>query len=100
MELLAKLERSSDFRRINKVALTDSVHADDAYPLSIRKWLTKNAVNYERSPEKLNVILNKPTDGCLGVSAGHPRHEFTSGYAIESVFKFLAGQGEFVMRRR
>lgn len=100
VELLAKMERSSDFRRIGKVALTDSVHADDAYPLSIRKWLTKNAVNYERSSEKLGLIMNKPTDGCVSVSAGHPKHEYTSGVAIESVFKFLSGQPDFFMPRR
>jgi len=30
--------------------------------------------------------------GCREVSAGHPKHEWTSGCCVDSVFKFLASK--------
>jgi len=37
----------------------------------------------------LDTRVDKPDFDCLQVSAGHDKHEYTSGYAIKSVFDFL-----------
>jgi hypothetical protein len=47
----------------------------------------KNAVHYEASNEpvgtKLEVQMKATT--CPVVSAGHPKHEYTTGYAFEEI---------------
>jgi len=79
--------------RLSCVAFTDSVHSvSPSDPKPVRKWLEKNAINWVQSDEPLDTV-QKPqmfsSDGCPCVSAGHPKHEWTSGSAIESVWKYI-----------
>ena len=74
-------------KKITSIAFTDSVHSvsrSETQP--VLSLLRATAVNYVRSNKPLDTRLGR-SEGCLCVSAGHERHEFTSGTAISSVFR-------------
>ncbi|ELR19510.1 uncharacterized protein ACA1_269310 [Acanthamoeba castellanii str. Neff] len=73
------------------VAFTDSVHwVSGRDPVPVRQFIKKNAVNWVKSNKPLDAPeRGSGEDGCPCVSAGHPKHEWTSGCCVESVFKFL-----------
>jgi len=79
--------------RLKVIAFTDSVHSLALREKKVvKKFLKENAINWVKSDRPLD---SKITDydrsgGCKEVSAGHPKHEWTSGCSVESVFKFLA----------
>lgn len=49
--------------------------------------MKKNCVHYVASNEPLGTMLSKRRGGsvCPEVSAGHPKHEYTTGYAYEKI---------------
>jgi len=89
MALLRK-RRDEVLKRLCAIAFTDSVHSisfmEDP---KIKQFLKQNAINWAKSSKPLDTKLKSTGGGCPEVSAGHDTHEWTSGSAIESVFKFL-----------
>jgi len=77
-------------QRVCGVAFTDSVHgvspSDKAH---VKHFIQKRCRNWVKSDEPLDTKIAKPSYDCLQVSAGHEKHEYTSGTAIESVFEYL-----------
>jgi hypothetical protein len=81
--------------RLRAVAFTDSVHSvsdDESRPVA--RFIMEHAQNYVTSDEPLDTPIRRDSlmgekDGCPCVSAGHEKHEFTSGTAFPSVFPFL-----------
>ena len=83
------------YTRVQKIALTDSY----ATPLSQltpdqRKWMWKNAVHFVASQKPAGEVISKDSNqnSCIRKSAGHPKHEFTTGYAFDELckhFKFV-----------
>ena len=77
------------------MALTDSF-ATPLAQLNVvqRDWMWKKAVHFVASAKPAGeVISNNPkTDSCVRKSAGHPKHEYTTGFAFEELckhFKFV-----------
>jgi hypothetical protein len=73
------------------MALTDSF-ATPIYQLKTpeqREWMWKNAVHFVASTKPVGEVLgdNKKTDVCVIKSAGHNKHEYTTGYAFEEILK-------------
>jgi hypothetical protein len=77
-------------KRLCGIAFTDSVHGvwrrDEE---SVKHFIQKRCRNWVRSNQPLDTKVGKPEYDCLQVSAGHEKHEYTSGVAIASVFDFL-----------
>ncbi|CAG8723895.1 9873_t:CDS:2, partial [Ambispora leptoticha] len=85
-------ERKDEFRtRVKVVALTDSVHSAGMVPSHSQEWFRKNTYNWIKSNLPFDTPIKEANRyyGCKCVSAGHIKHEYTSGMAIESVFEFL-----------
>ncbi|KCV71768.1 hypothetical protein H696_01186 [Fonticula alba] len=95
VELLAKIEHRRDFKRINQVLFTDSFHDDDVLPRSTRVWLSKNSVNFAASTLPAGTKIGRPSEGALQVSAGHPRHEYSSCKAMSMVMACLMDKAQF-----
>jgi len=75
--------------KLKAIAFTDSVHSESYNDSkSVQNFLKNNARNWVQSNEPLDTPVRQPGQ-CKCVSAGHTKHEFTSGSAVESVFKFL-----------
>jgi len=86
-----------DFKeRVAVIAFTDSVHHLSIFDSpQVRKFIRKNAKNWVTSEFELGKVVRESTEfDCIRVSAGHPKHEYTSGVAINSVFDFLKTQIE------
>ena len=80
--------------KIKKIAFTDSVHGSSYKLLSAKgKEILKDiARDFVASMLPLGELVKKANESYNGVdcySSGHPKHEYTSGYAIEEVFKFF-----------
>jgi len=72
------------------IAFTDSVHSVGSRdPAHVKHIIQKRARNWVTSKAPLDTPCSKGEYDCLRVSAGHDTHEYTSGYAIESVFDYL-----------
>lgn len=74
---------SAEFkRRIKAIAFTDSVHkTTGGLSLENSRFLRQKACNWKKSSKKSNTLLTqaeKAPDGCLNLSAGDDRHEYTS----------------------
>ena len=94
IQILIKNEEDLLSGKIKKIAFTDSVHGDSYKELSDKgKEKLKNITkDYISSDEPLGKLISKWDESCNGVncySSGHPLHEYTSGYAIEEVFKWI-----------
>jgi len=78
------------------VAFTDSVHwVSNRDTAAVRQFIKKNAINWVKSNKPLDAPeRGSGEDGCPCVSAGHTKHEWTSGCCVESVFKFLDAKFE------
>lgn len=79
--------------KVKAIAFTDSVHSCG---LSLRKkqrkYLMKTAVDWVTSAQPLDTKIKCPyprDNGCTNVSAGHMKHEYTSGTAKNSIFCFF-----------
>ncbi|CAF2073713.1 unnamed protein product [Rotaria magnacalcarata] len=79
----------------SKIAFTDSVHS--VLPLEsneIKSFLKSNAIHFIASDEPMGAPIDYVYDfsqgpACQEVSAGHPKHEYTSGHAVQGVFNFF-----------
>jgi len=76
--------------RVSCVAFTDSVHDVGASDGKlIKAFFQKKCKNWVCSDKPAGEFIAKPFYDCIKVSAGHMKHEYTSGYAIDSVFEFI-----------
>lgn len=77
-------------KRLCGIAFTDSVHGMVAgNKKHVTHFIQKRARNWVTSQKPLDTPVRKRDGDCLCVSAGHDTHEYTSGSAIESVFRYL-----------
>jgi hypothetical protein len=77
-------------KRLCGIAFTDSVHSVSSKDSKhVKHFMQKRCRNWVTSKTSLDTPVRKRDHDCLCVSAGHDTHEYTSGTAIESVFKFL-----------
>lgn len=74
--------QSTFYKMVGKVALTDSyvISGRNLTPEQL-KWIEKNTIHYVASEEELGKQLThgKAVSICTHVSAGHDRHEYTTG---------------------
>ncbi|RGB31756.1 Arb2 domain-containing protein [Rhizophagus diaphanus] len=79
------------YKRVKGIALTDSVHSSGMIPTHSKHWFSKKAINWIKSDLPMNDPIREADQfyGCSCFSAGHQKHEYTSGVAIEPVFEFL-----------
>ena len=80
--------------KIKKIAFTDSVHGPNYKKLGIEgiNKFREISRDYIGSDEPAGTFIKDYNNSYGGVdcySSGHSRHEYTSGYAIEEVFKFF-----------
>lgn len=84
--------------KITRIAFTDSVHSLLPCESSeIKNCLKANAIHFIASDEPMGTSIDCAYDfsqgpACQEVSAGHPKHEYTSGYAVNGVFDFFFPQ--------
>lgn len=75
------------------IAFTDSVHSNlNECPIRLRQRLRNIIVNWSKSKLRLDAPvrkIGKNDNGVVNVSAGHEKHEFTSGTAFPSIFPFF-----------
>jgi len=85
MDLVSRFKE--DFMsRVRSVLLTDSVHGGLPRDKDVRSKLKEIAINYVSSDKPLGSRVNSFGDiPC--VSAGHPKHEWTSYSAMEAIFQ-------------
>ncbi|CAF1544740.1 unnamed protein product [Adineta steineri] len=80
---------------LSKIAFTDSVHSILPFePNEIKNFLKTNAIHFVASDKPMGESIDRAYDFsqgsiCEEVSAGHPKHEYTSGHCVEGVFKFF-----------
>jgi hypothetical protein len=80
---------------IAKIAFTDSVHSILPFESNqIKNFIKTNAIHFVASDEPMGEPVDSAYDfsgasACQEVSAGHPKHEYTSGHCVEGVFKFF-----------
>lgn len=79
--------------KVKAVAFTDSVHSlvHQKANRKFIKWMRKNSRNWVSSDRPLDTPIQSLYKGadCDLVSAGTVRHELTSHFAFDSVFKFF-----------
>ena len=80
--------------KIKKIAFTDSVHGEEYKDLGIKgiEQFRKISRNYVCSKKKAGEFERDYTTSYGGVdcySSGHNKHEYTSGYAIDEIFKYF-----------
>jgi len=84
MELVSRFKE--DFlERVKAVLLTDSVHGGLPRDKDVRNKLIKIGINYVSSEKPLGTKVDSFGDLAC-VSAGHPKHEWTSYSAMEEIF--------------
>jgi hypothetical protein len=94
MYLLRKRQENI-FSIPTKIAFTDSIHS--LLPLEskeIKNFLKANAIHFVASDQPMGTSIDYVYDfsqkpACQEVSAGHPKHEYTSGYCVKGVFEFF-----------
>jgi hypothetical protein len=80
--------------KIKKIAFTDTLHREEYQKLGSKgiKIFRKISRNYVTSDKPLGEFV-RDFNNCRGgincYSSGHRRHEYTSGYAVEEIFKFF-----------
>jgi len=86
---ISLLQGKQDFfqDKVKCIAFTDSVHGLDSFD-PVTEYLQTHSQNWVTSSEPLDTPLGIH-QGVPSVSAGHQKHEYTSGYAIEGVFRFI-----------
>ena len=86
-------------RRIKKIAFTDSVHGEDYLKLGEEgvKIFREISRNYIGSDKPVGTFVRDYTTSYGGVdcySSGHTKHEYTSGTAIDEIFKYFSEEEE------
>ncbi|CDW90649.1 UNKNOWN [Stylonychia lemnae] len=83
------------YDRCSRVALTDSwVINREQLNKDQMKWMQENAVHFLASTQPLGEEISKFTRSsvCQEKSAGHQKHEYTTGYAYEELVKHFGLQ--------
>lgn len=81
--------------QLSKIAFTDSVHSVLPFESKeIRNFLKANAIHFVASDEPMGSPIDSAyrfshEPACEEVSAGHPKHEYTSGHCVNGVFEFF-----------
>ncbi len=78
------------YKRVSKIALTDSAAIARAQLTAIqRDFMWKRCVLFVASKKPLGDVVssNPKTEVCVKRSAGHPKHEYTTGYAFWEIVK-------------
>ena len=81
--------------QVTKIAFTDSVHSTLPFEAAeIKTFLRNNALHFVASEQPMGEPIDDrymfaETPACPEVSAGHPKHEYTSGYCVRGVFDFF-----------
>ncbi|CAG8484114.1 8522_t:CDS:10 [Paraglomus occultum] len=77
--------------RVKAIALTDSVHSKSLIHEARRSWFSDVAINWITSSMPLDTPIPdaREYNACPCFSAGHKKHEYTSGTAFPAVFKFI-----------
>lgn len=78
------------YENVEKVALTDSWTIDrSSLNRAQKNWMWDNVVHFVASDEPVGKVLrdDSKTRVCIEKSAGHPKHEYTTGYAYEEILK-------------
>lgn len=86
-ELARKFQKDFE-KKVVAVAFTDSVHGSRG----LSSHIVKNGINFVSSNDPLGHELRSHEDDIKRVSAGHPKHEYTSWACIEALFKFIDGK--------
>ncbi|CAF0742526.1 unnamed protein product [Didymodactylos carnosus] len=93
---LLRERTQSLFSRLTSVAFTDSVHSLlPSESEQIKQFLRQNGIHFVASDEPMGTPVRKRQSfysyepACMEVSAGHPKHEYTSGHCVDGVFKFF-----------
>ena len=95
VEILLNNKNDLIKRKIKKIAFTDSVHGEDYLKLGKEgiKIFREISRNYICSDKPAGTFLRDYTTSYGGVdcySSGHSKHEYTSGTAIDEVFKYFS----------
>ncbi len=79
------------YKAVEKIALTDSWTIDKASLTNEQKqWMQENAVHYVASNLPVGEEISSGKGKvCKEVSAGHNKHEYTTGYAFDEIIKFF-----------
>lgn len=81
--------------RLSGIAFTDSVHSVLPFETNeIRNFLKDKAIHFVASDEPMGNPITSAYNfskeaACKEVSAGHPKHEYTSGHCVKGVFDFF-----------
>ncbi|CAF3670226.1 unnamed protein product [Rotaria sp. Silwood1] len=81
--------------KLAKIAFTDSVHSLLPFDSNdIKHFLKFNALHFVASDQPMGTSIEYVYDfsqrpACQEVSAGHPKHEYTSGHSVQGVFDFF-----------
>jgi hypothetical protein len=78
-----------------KIAFTDSIHSISPSDTNdLKTFLKSNAIHFVASDQPMGQAIDSkhhfsPKPACQEVSAGHSKHEYTSGYCINGVFDYF-----------
>lgn len=75
--------------RVKGIAFTDAVHGYHGLDKEKIMFLKRIAVDWVASRDPLDTPQSKYGDGVVNVSSGHHKHEYTTGSAYPSIFKFF-----------
>ncbi len=78
------------YTRVDKIALTDSWAISRSQLNDEQaKWMLENCIHYVASDRPLGEEINRSygSDVCVEKSAGHIKHEYTTGYAFDEIVK-------------
>ena len=93
VEILKNFEDDLLKGRIIKIAFTDSLHGGSFLELSEkgRQIFSKISRNYIASKEEKGKYLQKFSQfsGCDVYSSGTIKHEYTTGFVIDNIFKYI-----------
>ena len=86
---------NSEFKiKIKKIAFTDSVHGEDYLKLGkqgvdIFRIISRNYVGSDKPCGTFVRSYETSYGGVDCYSSGHTKHEYTSGFAIDEIFKYF-----------
>ena len=93
LEILFNNKKDLTNGKIKKIAFTDTVHGEEYEQLGEKgvKIFKKISRNFICSDKPAGTFINDSNNirGVECYSSGHRKHEYTSGYAINEVFKFF-----------
>jgi len=94
VDIMKKFSADLNGGKIVKIAFTDSVHGTRPRILDKTTYnnLVKKSINFVTSKLPAGEFISpytKSYDMVNNCSAGHEKHEYTSGYARNEIFKFF-----------